>query len=184
MKKRAGDIRLVRVAGMQVDLAPGFYVATVILLAFFIVLGIALFHRGPANAIFGAFVLVLLHWLSETWHNFGHHTAARWTGFPMDGVRLGSTEGMGLFGTSIYPEHEGDLSAAVHLRRAMGGPASNALLAAVGALATMVLGLTGSHFSWVGIVFTLENFLVFGLGNFIPLGFNDGSTLLHWWRRR
>jgi hypothetical protein len=184
MIRKHGDVRLVRVGGMQVDLAPGFYFATVAVLAFFLVVGIAVFHRSPANAVFGAFLLMLLHWVSETWHNFGHYTAARWTGFPMEGVRLGSTEGMGLFGTSIYPDHEGELSAAVHIRRAIGGPASNAVLAGVGLLALIVLNLTGSHFTWVAGVFTIENLFVFVLGNFIPLGFNDGSTLLHWWRRR
>ena len=29
-----------------------------------------------------------------------------------------------------------------------------------------------------------ENLLVFGGGAFLPLGFNDGSTLLHWWPKR
>ena len=184
MVRKHGDIRLVRVGGMQVDLAPGFYIATVVLLAFFLIVGIAVFHKRPANALAGAFVLVLLHWVAETWHNFGHYTAARWTGFPMDGVRLGTTEAMGLFGTSIYPEGEGELSAAVHLRRAVGGPIGNAILGVLALAATIVLLLVGSHFAWVGVVFTLENLLVFVLGNFIPLGFNDGSTMLHWWRRR
>ena len=184
MIRKHGDIRLARLNGMQVDLAPGFYFATVALLGFFLIVGIAVFHRNPANAVFGAALLMLLHWFSETWHNFGHYTAARWTGFPMDGVRLGSTEGMGLFGTSIYPEQEGELSAAVHIRRAIGGPVSNAILAIVGLVAILVLGLVGSHFVWVAIVFTIENLFVFVLGNFIPLGFNDGSTLLHWWRLR
>jgi hypothetical protein len=36
----------------------------------------------------------------------------------------------------------------------------------------------------VAIVFTIENLLVFTVGNFLPFGFNDGSTLLHWMRRR
>lgn len=184
MVRKHGDIRLVRVGGMQVDLAPGFYIATVILLACFLVMGIALFHRGPANAIFGAFLLVVLHWVNDMFHNYGHFFAARWTGFPMDGVRLGSTEGMVLFGTSIYPDHEGELSAAVHLRRAIGGPAANVALGLVGLGGTLVLLLVGSPFVWVGVAFTLENFFVFGLGNFMPLGFNDGSTLFHWWRRR
>lgn len=184
MTRKHGDIRLVRVGGMQVDLAPGFYIATVVLLAFFLVMGIALFHRGPANAIFGAFLLVILHWVNETFHNYGHFFAARRTGFPMDGVRLGSTEGMGLFGTSVYPDHEGELSAAVHIRRAIGGPASNTALGVVGLIGTFVLLVVGSRFAWVGVVFTVENLLVFGLGNFIPLGFNDGTTLFHWWRQR
>ncbi|MGI8607808.1 MAG: hypothetical protein ACR2MY_01065 [Candidatus Dormibacteria bacterium] len=184
MVRKPADIRLLRVGGMQVDLAPGFYFATVALLAFFLVLGISLFHRGLANTLVGAFMLVILHWLNETFHNYGHFTAARWTGFPMEGVRLGSTEALGLFGTSIYPEHEGELSARVHIRRAIGGPAGNAALGLVGLLVTFLLMLTRSHFVWVGVVFTAENFLVFVLGNFIPLGFNDGSTLLHWWRRR
>lgn len=182
MSSLHADIRVGRVAGMEVSLAPGFYVASVALLAIYLVLSVAIFHHTPKNAIVGAAVLVLLHWLSEVWHNLGHFVAARRTGFPMTGVRLGTA--LLVFGTSVYPQHEQQLSAAVHIRRAIGGPLSNVLLGLAGLILAGVMAATHSHFTWVAVVFTLENFLVFVLGNFLPLGFNDGSTLLYWMKRR
>lgn len=167
---------------MEIFLAKGFVLASVVLLVVFLLLGIAVFGRRPANALFGAFLLTVLHWFNETWHSYGHFTASRRTGFPMEGTRLATS--LLVFATSIYPEDEQELSADVHLRRALGGPIANALLGGVGVLATIALVITGSHFVWVAIVFTVENLLVLTLGNFLPLGFNDGSTLLHWMRRR
>jgi Zn-dependent protease len=182
MKRSHGDIPAGRVMGMEIALAPGFYVATVVLLGLFLVIGIAIFHRSPRNALVGAVLLVLLHWVSETWHNFGHFTAARRTGFPMQGVRLGTA--LLVFGTSIYPEDEQELPAAVHIRRALGGPIGSAILALLAALALGLLVAAGSSLLWVGVVFTLENLLVFVVANFLPFGFNDGSTMLHWLRQK
>ncbi|GAC1330236.1 MAG: hypothetical protein NVSMB17_07370 [Candidatus Dormibacteria bacterium] len=167
---------------MEIWLAPRFPVACVALLALFLVLGVGLFHRSPPNALVGAALLVLLHWVSETWHNFGHFTGARRTGFPMEGVRLGTA--LLVFGTSVYPADEQPVSAAVHVQRALGGPISNIILGGLGLVLTLVLSSLRSPFTWVGVVFTLENLLVFVVGNFVPLGFNDGSTLRYWWPRR
>jgi hypothetical protein len=167
---------------MEILLGKGFVLASVVLLVIYLLLGIALFGRRPANALFGAFILTALHWFNEIWHNYGHFTAARRTGFPMEGVRLGTA--LLVFATAIYPENEQELSAKVHITRALGGPIANAILGGVGVAATIVLVIAGSHFVWVAIVFTLENLLIFTMGNFLPLGFNDGSTLLYWMRRR
>ena len=182
MGGRQQDIRVGRIAGMEISLAPGFYIATVLVGAIFFLMGIALFHKSPRNALVGAFALVLMHWVSETWHNFGHFTSARHTGFPMVGVRLGTA--MLVFGTSIYPVDEPPLSAAVHIRRALGGPISNAILGVVGLVAIVALNASHSTFTWVAVLFTLENFVVFVIGNFLPFGFNDGSTLLYWMRQK
>ena len=182
MGGRQQDIRVGTLAGMEISLAPGFYLATVLVGAIFFLAGIGVFHKTPRNALAGAFALALLHWVSETWHNYGHFTAARNTGFPMVGVRLGTA--MLVFGTSIYPEDEPQLSAAVHIRRALGGPISNAILGVVGLVGVVALNSSHSTFSWVAGVFTLENFVVFVIGNFLPFGFNDGSTMLRWMRHR
>ena len=40
------------------------------------------------------------------------------------------------------------------------------------------------HLAGLAIFLFVENLLVFTLQAFIPLGFNDGSTLWHWLRRR
>ena len=181
MSTRASDIGRARIGGMQVALTSAFYIGTVLIGAVYFVIGIALFHRSPLNALVGSAVLVVLHWVNELWHNYGHFRAARSTGFPMDGVRLGTPF---LLGTSIYPASEGELSAKVHIRRALGGPVANLVLFFVALIATAVLQVIRPHFVWVGIVWALENLLVFVVGNALPLGFNDGSTLLRWWRLR
>ncbi|MCZ7672721.1 MAG: hypothetical protein M5U34_39190 [Chloroflexi bacterium] len=38
------------------------------------------------QALLGALLATLLHWLSEFWHHFGHAQAAKRTGYPMSGV--------------------------------------------------------------------------------------------------
>src|SRR5947209_5898633 len=119
------DIRVGRVLGMEISLAQGFALGTVAVLVVFWMLGIVVFQRRPANALVGAFALTLLHWLNELVHNYGHYRAALSTGFPMDGVRLGTRESFSVFGTSVYPKDEQELSARVHIRRAVGGPIAN-----------------------------------------------------------
>ncbi|MFN2466419.1 MAG: hypothetical protein ABR598_09175 [Candidatus Dormibacteria bacterium] len=178
------DTRLGRILGMQVSLARGFALGTVIVLVSYWIVGIALFHRRPGNALLGAFMLALLHWFSELVHNYGHFIAAQRTGFPMEGVSLGTREGMIIFGTSVYPDSEQEVSARVHIRRALGGPAANIGAGLLGLVAALVLSVLGSHFTWVAVVFAAENLLVFGVGNALPLGFNDGSTVLRWARHR
>jgi Zn-dependent protease len=183
-KPHDADIRVGRLLGIEVSLAQGFALGTVAVLVVFWMVGIVVFHRRPANALAGAFALTLLHWLNELVHNYGHYRAARSTGFPMEGVRLGTRESLSVFGTSVYPTGEQELSARVHIRRALGGPIANAILGVVGLLPLLLLSATGSHFAWVAVVFVAENLLVFAVGNLLPVGFNDGSTLLHWMRRR
>ena len=123
--------------------------------------------------------VVGLHWASELFHQLGHASAARHTGHPMTGIRAWI-----LLSASGYPADEPALPAGIHIRRALGGPAASALLSlvtlgvarAVPRRWPLLRGLAWFTF-W-------ENLLVFTVGAFIPLGFNDGSTLLHWWHRR
>ncbi len=119
--------------------------------------------------------VVAVHWLSEGWHQLGHAAAARQVGHPMQGVRF-----WGLLSASVYPD-EPPLPAAIHIRRALGGPAASGLLALVAGVGALALLAGGGVFFGLALFFFLENLLVFFLGSFLPLGFNDGSTLLHWW---
>jgi hypothetical protein len=43
---------------------------------------------------------------------------------------------------------------------------------------------SGGTLWWLALFFFLENFIVFTLQVFVPLGFNDASTLLYWMRKR
>lgn len=80
----------------------------------------------------------------------------------------------GIFAVSQYPMDEPDLPH-IHIRRALGGLLFSAVLAlAAGGLMRVVLHETTRsllRFAW------WENLLVFTVQMFVPLGFNDGSTL-------
>jgi hypothetical protein len=131
---------------------------------------------SPAAAVVGGLVAVLLHWASDIVHQLGHARAARTTGHPMIGIRL-----WWVLSASIYPSDEGSLPAAVHIRRALGGPVASLLLTVIAALIALALRPLGGVYWWVALFFFLDNLLVLTLGAFLPLGFTDGSTLLHWW---
>jgi Zn-dependent protease len=132
----------------------------------------------PAAAVAGGLALGLLHFVSELTHQLGHATAARRGGHPMIGVRF-----WGPFGMSIYPSDEPELPARDHLRRALGGPiGSSVVTIAIGVLALVLWALAPS-IAWIGLLWLVDNLLVFTLGAFLPLGFTDGSTILHWARR-
>ncbi len=139
----------------------------------------AWFGLAALPAIMGGLAAMVLHWCSELIHQLGHAWAARRTGFPMIGICF-----WGVLSSSIYPRDEPELPANVHIRRALGGPLASLLLTGVGfALLPLFRPLGGA--AWlVALFFALENLFVFTLQAALPLGFNDGATLLYWWRRR
>jgi hypothetical protein len=112
-------------------------------------------------------------------HNIGHNTAARSTGHPMVGTRLGF---LLVLGASLYPADEPELPPDVHIRRALGGPVGSALFTVV--LGALALALSGTSVGWVAVVWFIDNLLVFTLGAWLPLGFNDVSTILYWRGKR
>ena len=168
-----------RLAGLRLTVTPSAIAGSALLWALLSGVAAARLDVPPAPAIIGGLIAVLLHWASEMFHHLGHAWAARTAGHPMIGVRL-----WWLLGMSIYPCDEGPLPAAVHIRRALGGPALSLLLTVVAAAIAMALRPTDGAAWWVALFFCLDNLLVFTLGAFLPLGFTDGSTLLHWWGRR
>ncbi len=138
-----------------------------------------LFELSLGTAVVVGFTAVLLHWLSDLVHHLGHAWAARHVGYPME--RIVSWL---ILMTSVYPKDEPPLPAAVHIRRALGGPAASLLMALIGGSVLLILPADNSPtFLLVSFLFW-ENLLVFFLGAFVPLGFTDGSTLLYWWPRR
>ncbi len=167
-----------RVAGLRIDATPSAIAGSGLLWALLSAAGLLL-GVSPGAALLGGLVATLLHWGSELVHHLGHARAARATGHPMIGVRLWWVLGM-----SRYPKDEGALPARVHIRRALGGPAASLLLTLVAAVIAAALRPLGGAISWVALFFFLDNLLFFTLGAFAPLGFTDGSTLLHWWGRQ
>jgi hypothetical protein len=99
----------------------------------------------------------------------------------MTGIRLGK---WALLGTSLYPADEQALPAAVHIRRALGGPIGSLLVSLVAAVAALALRTGGGVLWWVGVFLFLDNLVLLTLGAFLPLGFTDGSTLLRWWGKQ
>jgi hypothetical protein len=168
-----------RVATLRLTAAPSAIGGSVLL--WVLLSGIAALGLGvpPVAAVAGGLVAVLLHWGSDIVHQIGHARAARATGHPMIGIRL-----WWLLSSSTYPRDEGLLPAAVHVQRALGGPVASLLLTVIAAAITLALRPRGGGYWWVALFFFLDNLLVLTLGALVPLGFTDGSTLLHWWGKQ
>lgn len=173
------EIKLGRVQDLDVTITPLGLGGTVLNVILFTLIGRLVFGRPTGRALAGGLALTGLHWFSEVWHNVGHATAARQTGHPMEGIRLGY---LGVLGTAIYPEDEPELPAHVHLRRAAGGPIGSAVLTGIAGVLSLLTA--GMRVGWVPVVFFLDNLLVFTLGALLPLGFTDGSTIYRWMGKR
>ena len=143
--------------------------------------GATLFGLSTGQAIGGGFVAMLLYWVADIIHNLSHATAARQTGYPMRGIHFGF---LAIFGIAVYPDDEPNLPAAVHIRRAIGGPIGSMITALIfGAIALALR--SGGGLAWLlTAFFAWTNLLVFTIGALTPLGFTDGSTILHYWGKR
>jgi hypothetical protein len=160
---------------------PAAAAGSIVLYVLVIVL-MAVFNIPIGSALLGGLIVVGLHWFSELVHQLGHAWAARRTGYPMIGIRCGA---LGIFATSLYPPDEPPLPAAVHIRRALGGPIFSACLSAAAFLAVLVAA-RGAEAMWGFVLwfFFLENLFVMTLQVFVPLGFNDGATIWRWARQK
>jgi Zn-dependent protease len=134
--------------------------------------------RPVPSSLIGLGISVV-HWLSLFVHHFGHAIAARRTGYPMVGMRI-----WWWLATSLYPGDEPSLPREIHLQRAFGGPVASLAFAVMAALLVLPLYAAG-YWAWPFFAIAgLDSFLIFAIGSLIPLGFNDGSTILRWLRER
>jgi hypothetical protein len=174
------EIRLGRLRGLELSAAPSALFGSLVLWLALTAVAIAFLNLSTGEAVVGALAATAVHWISDTVHQLGHARAAAQTGHPMIGIRY-----WGVLSSSLYPADEPTLPAAVHIRRALGGPAMSALVTFVAAVLVFLLVLAGigGAFWWLARFFLLDNLLVMMLGAFLPLGFTDGSTLLHWWNK-
>ena len=169
-------------AGLRLTATRAALIGSIVLYVIVIGLMAAAFNLPIGSALLGGLIVVILHWFSEVVHQLGHAWAARRTGYPMIGVRFGF---LGVLSTAIYPPDEPTLPAAIHIRRATGGPIFSAWLSTMAFLIIlMTIRNAGAIWSFVSWFFFLENFLVMTLQVFIPLGFNDGGTIWRWMRKR
>lgn len=164
--------------GVKVSVRIGFWLSSLVLLGVLILLG-RYVGLGWGTAVFGALAGVMLHWLGDLAHQMGHAAVARRLGYPMAGV-----VGLWFLVGSYYPRDEPELPAEIHIRRALGGAPVSVVLGLLAALGARLVGPGGGLLWWLLLFVAFENIVVFGLGAFLPLGFTDGSTLLHWWGKR
>lgn len=170
------EIKLFTVAGLRLSAVPSAIVGTLVLWMVLSGVGMALLRLPAVEAILGGLIATALHWCSDTFHHWGHAQVARRTGYPMVGLRYWA-----VFGQSLYPPDEPTLSASVHIKRALGGPIASTALGIVFGLTTLALWPAGGLVRWIAAFAALDNLLILGPGAFVPLGFTDGSTLLHYW---
>ncbi len=175
MKTRA----IFSVRGVQVQLTQSGVVGTAVLWILFSLLVWWLVSPSLAAVLVFGLLLTLLHWLGEFLHQMGHALVARRVGYPMQRIRTWYVLAAGL-----YPKDEPPLPAEIHIRRALGGPAMSLFLSFISGVGAGMLWSSGGYFYYLVLFFALENFFVFFIGAFLPLGFTDGSTLLYWWPKR
>ena len=174
-----GNVRLGRLFGLEISadwtVLPGLAVIWV----FWSALAIIAFGAPTDTAIAFGILAVALHWLSDLAHQLGHAHAAHATGFPATGIHFWT-----IFSTTLYPATEPSLPAAVHIRRALGGPLWSAAFSLVGLIWVLLARDSSNVWRWLALFFLADNLVIFTLQAAIPMGFNDGATLWRWMRRR
>ncbi len=172
------EIKLGQVVSLKLSAVPSAIVGSMVL--WVVLSGVAIWlGLSPFNVVIGAVMAVVLHWASEFVHQLGHAWAARRVGHPMTGIRF-----WGVLSTSLYPPDEPSLPAALHIRRALGGPTASLLLSLAATLLVWALrSLDG--LLWLLVLFlSLDSFFVMTLGALMPMSFNDGGTLARWRGKR
>lgn len=142
-------------------------------------LGLDLTAAAAAGAL-----SVLVMFVSECLHQFGHALAARRTGYPMTGVHFSS-----FLAASLYPPDEPELPAALHIQRALGGFGVNMIIGLLLVPYAFFAWVQGGVAGWVLAFTAFYNFGVLGVGALVPINLpgilvNDGATLLKYWGKR
>lgn len=171
--------KLGTVADLKLSMQPTFFAGTLLIFACLTALLTLSFSLG--EAIVGGLLATLLYWVADIIHNAGHAIAARQTGHPMRGIHFGV---MWVFGVTTYDKDEPELPAAVHIKRALGGPILSFVAALLSGLVAVLIRPNGGLPFAIITIFSLLNLLVFTIGALLPLGFTDGSTLLRYWGER
>ena len=175
------SIKLGSLFGLELRVAPLLFLnGSVALWIALVASAVIVLRWSWLDALIGGLIAVILHWDGEIMHQLGHAWAARRVGSPMLGIRLGT---LGIFSTALYPRDEPALPARIHITRALGGPIASVIVSLVAGMIVLALDPIGGIVRALAWFFLFENFFVFALGALLPLGFNDGSTLLEWWKK-
>jgi hypothetical protein len=180
---KQAEYKLGRLANLDITATFSALVGTLILWGILSAIAFLVLKLPAGTAIIGGLAATILHQIAELWHQLGHAWAARRTGYPMTGIRFGF---LGVLSSALYPPDEPALPPDVHIRRALGGPLASLVMSVIAAIIFLVINTSrsGGTLWWLALFFFLENFIVFTLQVFVPLGFNDASTLLYWMRKR
>lgn len=172
------SIKPMKLFGLEISVAPLAYVGT---LGVWIIFTLILFYgvKLPlTKSLLMGLAATLLHWISELIHCLGHAYAAKRTGYPMTGIRFGT---LSILAQTQYPTDEVALPPSIHIRRALGGPIINGLFSI---LLYLILPLWPADWFWLGLIVLIENIFLYTLQVFLPVGFNDGSTILRNLRKK
>ena len=172
------SIQLGKLFGLQISVLPFAFTGTLMLWIGFTAIAIYGLDISAGESLLLGLCAALLHWTFELIHSLGHAYAAKRTGHPMAGIRFGI---FAVLAQTIYPKDEPELPPSIHIRRALGGPIINGLLSIIFYL---LLPFWSGNWYWIGLFALLENLFVYTLQVFVPLGFNDGSTILRNLRKR
>lgn len=160
------------VSKVRLSARPSAIMCWLLLWAVYSTVGGFLFKLPLGVALVGGLLAFACHWFSTLAHQLGHVWAGRRVGYAATGIEF-----WWIFSSTLYPADEPALPTAIHLQRALGGPALNLLLTIVAATLSFAL-LSVGGFAWrLAAVLAVQNLLAFIVG-FLPLGFTDGSTLL------
>lgn len=165
--------QLGKLFGLQISFIPLLFAGMTLIWVTWSLAGYFEFDIPFSESILLGFIGMLFHYISELIHCLGHAVAAKSTGYPMTGIRFGL---LGLFAQTMYPKDEPELPPSTHIRRALGGPIVNLFISI---LLFILLPLWKGNWYWLGLFIFLDNLIVYTLQVFLPIGFNDGSTILN-----
>jgi hypothetical protein len=172
-------IYLGKLGPMMISAKPNMFIGVAVLWAILAAVGYAVLHLTLIAAVAGGLIAAVIHLLLEVVHQTGHYLAGKQVGHPLKGVRF-----WWILGGSIYPSDEPELPAAMHIRRALGGPIMSFAATVISGIIAWLLLPVGGAIWYLGIFVFLDNLFFYTLGAFLPLPFLDGGALLHYWGKR
>lgn len=172
------EIQLGSIAGLRVSARPSFFATRLLLLTALVLTGRFIFKLSRPKAVLGALIASVLDPIIILIHQLGHAWAAKRTGWPMIGISFWS-----LFSTCIYPSDEPELSASVHLRRAVGGPVASFLNGLIIGIPALWLLPRKGVARLLALFWVIDACVVRSLLALGPVSWSDGPPVRYWARR-
>lgn len=158
-------------------------IASIIMWLVLTIAAVVITSLTPLDALIVGLIAMLLFWVNDLLHQYGHYLAGKRVGYPMQELYT-----VGMIAASRYPKNEPDLPAEVHIQRALGGPVLGLIeIVIAGAVVAFFWGSAGTALRFLMGWFMLELTLL-TLGSFIPFKMGkiefDGYTLKKWLPKR